>query len=61
VQGIICEPRGNIVAHFAWGLGTTSNNIVEAYALWKGINIAWDQGIKRIIIFGLSDCDKDSC
>jgi len=35
VQGIICEPRGNIVAHFAWGLGTTSNNIAEAYAFGR--------------------------
>jgi hypothetical protein len=48
--GIICDPKGHIVAQFAWGLGSISNNYVEAYTLWKGISIARDQGIKSITI-----------
>jgi hypothetical protein len=50
VWGIIYDPKGHIVAHFSWGLDTVSKNIVESYALCKGINISHDHGIRRIII-----------
>jgi len=49
---IICNPRGNSIVHFAWGLGKVSNNIFEAYFIWKGVNIAREKGIRKITILG---------
>jgi ribonuclease HI len=40
------------VAFYAWGLGSVSNNIVEAYALWAGLRLAKDMGILKLSILG---------
>jgi ribonuclease HI len=50
--GIICDPEGTLVAHYAWGLGNVSNNIVEFYALWEGIRFTKAMGIQKLTIFG---------
>jgi ribonuclease HI len=48
----INHPRGHIILKYAWGLGTMTNNEVDAYALNEGTK--WDllKGILRIIICG---------
>jgi ribonuclease HI len=50
--GGIIDPRGTTEACFAWGLGITSNNKAEAYALWQGINIAKGIGMQSIKVIG---------
>jgi ribonuclease HI len=50
--GSLLDPQGNIVTDYAWGLGATSNNIVEAYSLLKGLSIAEDQTIAKIVVYG---------
>jgi ribonuclease HI len=47
-MGVIIDPRGTTEACFAWGLGITSNNKAEAYALWQGLNIAKGIGMQSI-------------
>ena len=37
---------------FSWGLGTKTNNIVEALALWKGLSIAKNQRKTELIVMG---------
>jgi ribonuclease HI len=49
---IIFDPKGNQETSFAWGIGETTNNQVEALALWKGILIMKRQNIKNAIVIG---------
>jgi hypothetical protein len=35
-EGVFFYPGGNIDTLYSWGLGAASNNIVEAYALFRG-------------------------
>ena len=49
-RGIIHDPGGNLVAFYAWGLGSVYKNIVEAYALWAGLRLAKDMGILKLSI-----------
>lgn len=50
--GIICDPGGNTIVSFTWGLGQVSNNLAEAYAIWEGIRIAIGMGIQNHSILG---------
>lgn len=41
--GIILDPKGQLETTYAWGLGNSTNNQAEAYALIQGllsINVA---------------------
>jgi ribonuclease HI len=44
--GIIIDPGGKTEATFAWGLGKSTNNRAEAYALFQGLRVAADLQIK---------------
>jgi ribonuclease HI len=35
-----------------WGLGITTNNIAEAYALFEGLRMAKEHMISQILVFG---------
>jgi ribonuclease HI len=37
---VILSPKGNTRINFAWGLGLTTNNHMEALAFYQGIKIA---------------------
>ena len=37
---------------FAWGLGSETNNMVEALALWQGLRISKNQGMTELTILG---------
>ena len=50
--GVILSPDGNQELSFSWGLGIESNNMAEALALWKGLNLAKEQGIRHIVVIG---------
>jgi ribonuclease HI len=52
VGGIPLDIGGNQIASYAWGLGEVSNNMVDAYFLWKGLDINKGEGLKSIIILG---------
>jgi len=47
---ILFYPKGNQIAYYAYGIGNVSNNIVRAYSLWKGLDIAKVEGLKYIIV-----------
>ena len=50
--GVFFTPDGIIETTFSWGLGTETNNIAEALALWKGLVIAKNKGITRLTVLG---------
>lgn len=39
VGGLILDPKGEVITTYEWGLGTMTNNRVEAYNLLMGTNI----------------------
>jgi ribonuclease HI len=51
LSGSLLEPGGNIIVYYTWGLGTTSNNIIEAYALYEGLCIMKERNITKIVVF----------
>jgi hypothetical protein len=52
--GSLLNPRGNKITHYVWGLGSASNNIPEAYALFQGLRLAMNRNIFRIASFEYS-------
>jgi ribonuclease HI len=50
--GVITNLEGIVKASFAWGLGNSSNNLVEAYVLWHGLKIAINYGVKILNVVG---------
>jgi ribonuclease HI len=38
--------------YYAWGLGTTTNNIAEAFALYAGLKFARERNIPQLLVFG---------
>jgi hypothetical protein len=46
---MLYDPRETIVATNAWGLGTTPNNLVEAYALQRSLQIAKESWVGLLI------------
>ena len=50
--GIFFTPYGKIETYLSWGLGTESNNIIEALALWQGLVIAKNKRINKLIVLG---------
>ena len=52
VGGIIFYLGGNTKAKFAWVLGTTSNNMAKALALFQGIKLLLSLNIKEVDILG---------
>jgi hypothetical protein len=52
VGGVLYGPRGNQILDFSWNLGKTSNNMVEAYAVYQGILLTQEQQLNHITIVG---------
>jgi len=38
-RGFVFDPKGKQVIEFAWGIGITSNNMVEALALLQDLSL----------------------
>jgi ribonuclease HI len=52
VRGGICNIGGHLVTCYAWGLGTMSNNELEACTLFEGIRLKKSMGIRKLTIVG---------
>jgi len=52
VGGVIMSPGGTIELLFAWGLGISSNNTAEVYALLQGLRLAIESSISWLIVVG---------
>jgi ribonuclease HI len=50
--GILVDPRGNIMFHYAWELGTMKNNITEAYDLYAGLKLTRERNTPQLSVFG---------
>jgi len=46
---------GTSKAYYAWGLNVSSNNIVEAYTMWKELKIVKGMALQSIIVVGDSN------
>ena len=51
-SGVFFTLDGIIEITFSWGLGTETNNMAEALALWQGLVIAKNKGITRLSVLG---------
>jgi ribonuclease HI len=45
-------PRGQRLLTYSWNLGITTNNLAEAYALFKGAQLAQERQLNQLIILG---------
>jgi ribonuclease HI len=52
VGGAIMSLGGTIESSFAWGLGISSNNTAEVYALLQGLRLAIESSIQSLIVVG---------
>jgi ribonuclease HI len=52
VGGVLFIPRGQILLTYSWNLGITTNNLAEAYAIFKGAQLAKERQINQLIILG---------
>jgi ribonuclease HI len=50
VGGVLYSPIGNRLLYFSWNLGKNSNNMAEAYAIYKGILLTQEHQLKHITI-----------
>ena len=50
--GIILEPRGKVVIEYYWNIGYNSNNMAEAYGLWKGLKQLKKKEVEEVLVFG---------
>ena len=50
--GILLSNENFVLANYAWGLGTMSNNMAEALALWQGLKLGQEQNLKSLVVFG---------
>jgi hypothetical protein len=48
--GVIFYPKGNIELCYAWSLGRVTNNQSEEYDLLKGVQLAKERQIQKLII-----------
>ena len=51
-EGLIMNPRGQIINSFSWGLGSKTNNEAEWLALLQGLEMIDAKSITRLIILG---------
>jgi ribonuclease HI len=52
VGGNLIDLGGNVMIYYSWGLGTTTNNITEAYPLYAGLKLAKECNISQLSVFG---------
>ena len=52
IRWVIFCPKNQEEHRYAWGLGHTFNNVVEAYTLYQGLRQTVNLGIHEVIDFG---------
>jgi ribonuclease HI len=50
--GVLYNPKGKRMLCYSWNLGVTSNNMVEAYAMYQGPLLAQDRQLSHILVIG---------
>ena len=50
--GVLYGPDGEMKLTYSWNLGTESNNVAEALALWQGLNQAIIQRMQDLTVVG---------
>jgi len=50
--GVLYGPDGEMKLSYSWNLGTESNNVAEALALWQGLNQAIIQRMQDLTVVG---------
>ena len=50
--GVLLSDENSILATYAWGLGSMSNNKAEALAFWQGLKQAQERNLKSLVVFG---------
>jgi len=51
-RGVIVGLDKHEEPQYAWGLGTTTNNHAELLALWQGLQLLREKGIKKMVVYG---------
>ena len=49
--GVLLSDENSILATYAWGLGSMSNNKVEALELWQGLKQAQERNLDWLVVF----------
>jgi ribonuclease HI len=52
VGGVLYDPRGNHELNYYWNIGITSNNKVEAYVVYQGVQLEKQRQIYELNIVG---------
>ena len=50
--GVLLDPADNLILKYSWGIGSDTNNNVEALALWQGLFQAKAIGVSDLTVFG---------
>jgi len=50
--GVLLGPDENLIIKYSWGMGTNTNNLAEALALWQGLLLAQAEGIRDLNVYG---------
>ena len=50
--GVLLSTENSVLASYAWGLGSTTNNMAEALALWQGLKQAQEMNVHSLAVFG---------
>ena len=46
------EPGGKVEIEYYWNIGYNSNNMAEAYGLWKGLKQLKKKQVEEVLVFG---------
>ena len=50
--GVLFDPGGHLNLSYAWNLGSDTNNMAEALALWQGLSQAIRLGVQELTVVG---------
>ena len=50
--GVLLSNVNSVLANYAWGLGSMTNNMAEALALWQGLKQAHERNLDTLAVFG---------
>ena len=50
--GVLFSDENSVLATYAWGLGSMTNNKAEALALWQGLKQAHERNLDSLVVFG---------
>ena len=51
-RGVLFDPGGHLNLSYAWNLGSDTNNMAEALALWQGLSQAIRLSVQELTVVG---------